>query len=142
MADGPGRGVAAAVGWAGLSLKYVDRTSSPRLGVSSCLPLLSRKTFGAPSLLRLPSRRTLGGRARHGYALSRQGREKLPMDVGPFPSAFLRLRFFYLSRIFNSRQKFPIFVPVHVLRNEKGVIDEVLPFNDDALDWSLNDWSF
>lgn len=65
------------------------------------------------------------------------------MDVGPFLLGFSSPSFFfYLSRIFNSRQKFPIFVPAHVLAEREGRHREVLSFNDDALDRSLNDWSF
>lgn len=143
MADGPGRGVAAAVGWAGLSLKYVDRTSSPRLGVSSRLPLLSRKTFGAPSLLRLPSRRTLGGRARHGATLYRgRGARNCLWMSAPFSSAFLHLRFFLSQPNFQFAPEIPDFRAGARLTERERRHREVLSFDDDALDRSLNDWSF
>lgn len=128
MADG--HGVAATVGWTGLSLKYVDRTSSLRLGVSTCRPLLPRKTFGAPSLLlRLPSRRILGGRARHGYALSRQGREKLPMDPAPFLRLFVA---FVLSEMnFQFAPRIPDFHAGERHMERESIIEK---FNDDTLD--------
>lgn len=70
-------------------MKYADRPSSPEAGAPrfpSHAEDFRRSFFSGFPLVLLPL--SAVARARHGYALSRQGREKLPKDPRPL---FLRL---------------------------------------------------
>lgn len=115
MADG--HGVAAAVGWAGLSLKYVDRTSFPRL-----MPAFL-SSYGRLSVLLLfffgflPA---VSSAVAHAMATLYHGRgARNCLWIRPLSLDFSSPSF-YLRWIFNSRHEFSIFMPARVLRNEEA----------------------